>query len=72
MRKKKVDFILKGQPSLTVKPPIGFELLPQSRKVVVGQHGGVQGVHPLPGVRGGMAGLAVELHRNTAAHRESS
>lgn len=53
-----------------MEPPVGFELLPQSREVVVGQHGGVQSVHSLPGVRGGVARLAVELYRNTAPQRE--
>lgn len=56
----------------TVEPPVGFELLPQSREVVVGQHGGIQSVHSLPGVRGGVARLAVELHGNSARRQRSS
>lgn len=71
VRSGPVDLILRGHARLTVKPPVGFELLPQSRQVVVGQHGRVQGVHPLPGVGGGVAGLAAELHGDAASHRES-
>lgn len=47
---------------LTVKPPLWFELLSEHREIVISQHSGIQSIHSLPGVCGGVRCLPVVLH----------
>lgn len=56
---------------LTMKPPLWFELLSESREVVISQHSSIQRIHSLPRVCRSMRGLPMVLHTHPTKHQHS-